>query len=407
MPRYLPSAVLALPMAILLASCQTVPSGCLTRPLTDENLQSVVEYRPGKVLQPLSGVGINAIGYWSGAGEGYVEDRDIDLMVRFGFEHIVFVVNIDKVFNLHGENPVLKTHAAKRLMDRLAQQIRKAVKRYPDMHFVVAFKSKEGGRPRGKWVSTLHQYLEKNEAFRGEFITAWRIFAESTRDIPEENLIFNLLNEPEFEVPWPTSSKRNIWLRIATDAVDAIRVISPKRTIIIEGIGKSLFAKRYFMTEYYRYDDVDELIKTIERGNIVYGFHSYQPESFTQQGMKWARMAKNYKKPFASWMAEQIESDAKRLGDWARRQNVPVVLAEFGAVGYIKNANEGPASFDDRAKFAAAVRQAYGRYGIGVTWWSYEKEKTIFQRDYVKSFIPRSRKPDMLLFEALGLDPYC
>ena len=168
--------------------------------------------------------------------------------------------------------------------------------------------------------SKLQTSLEEEEATQKAFAEAWTFLAESFKHIERERLSFNLLNEPEFELPAPSSSKRDKWLMIASNAVEAIRAISPDRVIILEGIGKSLFANR--KKTRYRHSSVNNLVKPIPYEDIVYGFHNYEPDKFLQQAKYGPHTDSN-------------ESGNKRccITKWANENKVPVVLSETGCIG--------------------------------------------------------------------------
>ena len=131
-------------------------------------------------------------------------------------------------------------------------------------------------RKYGKNTSKLQTSLEKKETTQQAFAEAWTFLADSFKYIERDRLSFNLLNEPEFELPAPSSSKRDKWLTIASNAIEEIRAISPDRVIILEGIGKSLFANR--KQTRYRHSSVNNLIRPIPYEDIVYGFHNYEPQ---------------------------------------------------------------------------------------------------------------------------------
>ncbi len=111
-----------------------------------------------------------------------------------------------------------------------------------------------------------HEAFENNKEAREAFNKLWGLVSKVLSDVPDENLAFNLLNEPEFE-QMKAWNKREIWQGWATEIVDVIRDISPQRTIIIEGIHKSLFAQN---------KGPANVIRPIPRKNIVYGFHYYK-----------------------------------------------------------------------------------------------------------------------------------
>ncbi len=252
----------------------------------------------------------------------------------------------------------------------------------------------------GKNTSKLQTSLGKDAGTQKKFVDTWAFFAISFRDIDRERLSFNLLNEPEFELAKPSSRKRDEWLSIASDAIEANRTIMPDRVIILEGIGKSLFASR--KASGYRYSSVTNLIKPIPYPDIVYGFHNYEPEEFLQQAKYRSGVVG---RPHTESVTKTVKKDAARLTEWANKNNVPVILSETGCIGYVDGKTEGPKNPEDCGLFARDTYDAYVTNGVPVTWWALEKEKTIYLRDAPsdKVWMPRERIPDEAIFSGFRL----
>ena len=63
------------------------------------------------------------------------------------------------------------------------------------------------------------------------FLKHWRFIAERYRNVPEEMLSFNPVNEP------PVSLDEVAYARVMSNAVAAIRAVSPKRLVVVDGMG--------------------------------------------------------------------------------------------------------------------------------------------------------------------------
>ena len=63
------------------------------------------------------------------------------------------------------------------------------------------------------------------------FLKHWRFIAERYRNVPEDRLSFNPVNEP------PTSLDETTYARVMSNVVAAIRAVSPKRLVVVDGMG--------------------------------------------------------------------------------------------------------------------------------------------------------------------------
>ena len=63
------------------------------------------------------------------------------------------------------------------------------------------------------------------------FLKHWKFIAERYRNVPEDRLSFNPVNEP------PVSLDEVAYARVMSNAVAAIRAVSPKRFVVVDGMG--------------------------------------------------------------------------------------------------------------------------------------------------------------------------
>ena len=201
-------------------------------------------------------------------------------------------------------------------------------------------------------------------------------YAENTR----EDLFFELLNEPDMTNGKVTAAQ---WTVAAQAMIDAIRSVDTKHTILFgdaQWYSIKLLAKRTPFT-----DD-----------NIIYVIHTYEPFAFTHQGGSWTDYATIHDIPFpydpAKWstvsgdfgvnkstqsyvktaiknyyktgskeaILEQI-LDAKK---WAAKNNVPVIINEFGALNLRSTA-------ESRINYLTAMREICDTLQIPWTHWGY------------------------------------
>lgn len=379
---------------IFLAGCQTNTMDSASPDAKTKPAQSVSSVNPPLPLKGLSGVGIHTMAFWSGAVS--VDPSDLSRFKKletYGLTHVNVGACADWIINI-------SCRRATQTKENTIQFVRNLLNQ-TDLHVVLQLKAYKQEKIRGKNTSELQTRLEKDEVVQQNFTVAWRSLAKSFRDIPRERLSFNLLNEPEFEQPKVSNSKRKKWENIASQTIQAIREVSPDRVIIVEGIGKSLFSSKD-SSGAFDYWSPSDLIKPLPYDDLVYGFHSYEPERFLQQ--KVDRAGRSGIKYSAS-VRRSVARDAKRLINWANKYSVPVIISETGCIGYVDGVTEGPAEPDDCGQYANDVYELYVLNGIPVTWWALEKEKTIYVKEgsEVFSSYPSQEIPDPHIFEGLRL----
>ena len=192
----------------------------------------------------------------------------------------------------------------------------------------------------------IHITKEKTDLFTDPktldaFVYQWTFFAGRYKGIPSERLSFNLMNEPLLmHVPRNTHTFSNDdwrryyadpdWLageakytRVARAAVDAIRVIDPKRLIVTDGLaGGNL--------------PIPMLIET----GITQSAHTYAPALLTHYHCEWARGMVPLDAPLPTWPLKDAQGkvlfdrsilDAK-LAAWPieLQQKVPIHFGEMG-----------------------------------------------------------------------------
>jgi licheninase len=201
-------------------------------------------------------------------------------------------------------------------------------------------------------------------------------YAENTR----EDLFFELLNEPDMSDGKVTAAQ---WTVAAQAMIDAIRSVNTKHTILFgdaQWYSISLLAKRTPFT-----DD-----------NIIYVIHTYEPFAFTHQGGSWTDYATIHDIPFpydkAKWSTvsgdfgvnkstkpyvktniknyyktgskEAILEQILVAKKWAAKNNVPVIINEFGALNLRSTA-------ESRINYLTAMREICDTLQIPWTHWGY------------------------------------
>jgi endoglucanase len=203
----------------------------------------------------------------------------------------------------------------------------------------------------------------------------WRRLARRYAEYPDDRLLFELLNEPPVDAKtWNAQSDR---------LIAAVRREAPGRTLVY---GPANFQRIEALVERAPFADP----------NIVYAVHFYDPMIFTHQGLNWSddplrhlhgvpfpsdradgrirRLLDSLAMPkvtaivekqlAAPWTEARIAGEIARAGRWAEQHRRPVILNEFGVLGW-------KAAAPDRLRWLRAVRRAAERHCIGWTHWDY------------------------------------
>jgi len=371
------------------------------------------------VAKQLSRVGVNSVINYM--GETYYDtinsskiNNNIDKVKQVfndGFSHHTYVISntnkfyLEKCVEVDGWNEekdmwnIIKSDFSTSCLDKdsissmsksIKKQILEVLLEIPDAVFVISLKSGfefkhylPNGINQNIWLTE----FEQKKSVRDGFNEQWRLIAEGLKDIPGENLAFNLLNEPEFE-NFKGGNARETWEKWTTNTVDVIRDISPDRTIIIEGIYKGLFD---------RHNGPANVIRPIPRKNIVYGFHYYPNEEWAKQDYYGIR-GKGIPMPSLN----KPKNDFRQLVDYSNSFKVPVAVTEIAVV----NPCEGYGPLQkDITKYAEMAYEALVPNGIGMTFWALESLMSPYKRIEGRCYdiFDKELIPDDMLFKALRL----
>jgi len=366
------------------------------------------------VAKQLSRVGVNSSANWTQASSFQLFDHpsnvptvanrnsDVEHVLGDGSSQLVYNIAFNRLINQECQltrdyhTVCLDSDRVVAKLTSIKKQILETLIKYPDAVFVISpkpgyeiFYKTADGMHRSHW----HESFENNEEAREAFKNLWVFISKVLKDVPDENLAFNLLNEPEFE-KMKAWNKREIWKGWTTEIVDVIRVVSPKRTIIIEGIHKSLFARHNVVPS--------DVLTPIARKNIVYGFHYYNEEWGKQDQSDHLEGVSGLPLPSLS----KLKSNMQQLVDYTKHYKVPVVLTEIGVNGPCDG--NGPLQ-KERATYSSVVYETLVLNSIGITWWSLESHNNKpYQRisgDCYNEIREKQMIPDKQLFKALRLTP--
>jgi len=206
----------------------------------------------------------------------------------------------------------------------------------------------------------------------------WRTLARRHAGRTPERVFFEALNEPSVDAA--------TWTAHGPRLVAAIRSEAPAHTIIFGHANDQ------------RIDALPEVTPLTDT-NVVYAAHFYDPMIFTHQGLDWSDSPLRYlrKVPFPArlsdppvarllaelanqgrseaaaevntalrepWTEARVEEEISRAATWAEHHRHPVIINEFGVLGW-------KADPSDRARWLKAVRRAAERHCIGWAHWDY------------------------------------
>jgi len=282
---------------------------------------------------------------------------DVALIRRLGFDHARLSVDPALLFTPVNVEIVQR--------DRL-QELERAIRMIIDADLAVVIDM----HPTPDFKKT----LARDDSYVERFADFWRDFAGRFAGLPVERVVFEILNEPEFE-------DRYRWSGVQAKLLAGIRQAAPRHTVIVSG---------------HRSASMDELLnlEPVRDPSVIYSFHFYLPQIFTHQGAAWGRpfwrhlAAVPYPSSadkvapvadvlsddvsrllvtrygYEQWNGARIRAEIQQVAAWAKKRNVRVMCNEFGV--YRRVAPAG-----DRVRWIADVRAALEMHGIGWTMWDY------------------------------------
>ncbi len=244
-----------------------------------------------------------------------------------------------------------------------------------------------------------HALRDDKEA-QAAFVQFWSDFATHYAGSDPERVLFEVLNEPEF-------NDAAAWANLEGQVVPVVRKAAPLHTIVATG------------AHYSGLRDLLEFQPVADR-NVIYTFHDYEPFPFTHQGATWtmSQVKPLSDIPYPStaaniapklseeptldaqfwlneygldlWNAARIESEIEFARKWGEQYHVPVWCGEFG----VFRAHADPAM---RAAWIHDTRTAFEANGIGWDMWDYRSNFGL------ATDVSGKRVADPLVVQALGL----
>ena len=210
---------------------------------------------------------------------------------------------------------------------------------------------------------------------RARLAAFWSQVAPRYRDAPP-TVLFELLNEPHDKLDAET------WNDLYPDILAIVRQTNPTRRVIIGP------------TQWNSREKLETLELPANDPNIIATFHYYDPFRFTHQGASWVEEMKTVKG--VTWGSEadraQLAADFDKVAAWAKANNRPVLLGEFGAY------DRSGTPMAMRAAYTEAVAREAERHGFSWAYWQFDSDFILWdmaKKGWVepihKALIPEAR----------------
>lgn len=198
--------------------------------------------------------------------------------------------------------------------------------------------------PLGDFRDALEASAEAEEVL----VRAWAALAPMVADQDPHAIHLELLNEPPM---W-----QDRWLPLRDRLATTVRE-STAEHLIIWGAN--------------RFQRIDETLQTppLADDNARVAVHYYVPADFTHQCQNWNDMdvgGGELSFPSPDWDVDDIDREFATLAKWSQQNATPVVLNEFGTLGFCSD-------LVSRATWTRAVRMAAERHGFSWSYWELDR----------------------------------
>ena len=168
------------------------------------------------------------------------------------------------------------------------------------------------------------------------------------------------------------------WNSLTKEALAIIRRSNPHRTVVIGSGG------------FYIVDNLELLELPKDDFNIIVDVHYFMPTEFTAQGASWVQGSEKWLGTKWTGSEEEKQAITKNFdiaADWAKKNNRPIYLSEFGA--YEK------ADMDSRARWTKYVADAATARGFSISYWefcsvfgAYDQQTKSWHKELLEALIP-------------------
>lgn len=320
------------------------------------------------------------------SGKFKIDEKDVKLMAESGLKALRFPIDLDQYatnrdkFVADSTGKIALEFDDKNLFGVLDSFVDWTAKH--GMSFIIDYH---------EYDDSYNITSSKDPKYLTMMAEVWKHVAAHYADSERENLFFELLNEPDMS--GGAKVKSAAWHAAAQQILDSIRTVDTTHTIIFGD------------ANYY---GIKELVASepLKDDNVVYAIHTYDPFEFTHQSGSWteAKTIKNLMFPYdkekwsefssdfgvtkttASWIKSNIKNYYKRgskeyimsvvypAKEWAVKNNVPVIINEFGALN-VKTDKQSVLNY------MTAMREISDELEIPLQHWGYTGQFSLFDSD--------------------------
>lgn len=193
------------------------------------------------------------------------------------------------------------------------------------------------------------------------FISIWESLAEHYKDY-SNMLLFELINEPHTTDGGDLSMERLMELQCET--IEAIRAISPRRTIVIAA------------PEWNGHWTLKDFTPP-EYDNLILAVHVYTTLDFTHQGQLWMGSL-NKRVPLDDEIILQLNAALRDIKNFKDRTGMEIVINEFGLT------TTGAISDDDIYNYISTITKFAKEKDIGWTYWEYNESFGAYKPGFLR-----------------------
>jgi endoglucanase len=286
------------------------------------------------------GRGVNVIGYdpiWKSRPAGRMQAKHFSLIRAAGFNHVRINLHPFRFMGAAPEYPIAPAWL-ETLDWAVAQCQENGLLAILDMHeFTTMAEDPTGLKPK--------------------FLAVWKQLAPRYQHAPE-SVLFEILNEPNQKIT------PELWNDYLQEPLQIIRATNPSRTVVI---GPAFWNGIDFLHQL-------ELPESDR--NIIVTVHYYHPMPFTHQGAPWA--VEHRDKTGIRWLGTEeekqaIQRDFSGVQAWAKANNRPIYLGEFGA--YEK------ADMESRARYTGFVARQAESLSWSWGYWQFDSDFIVYDID--------------------------
>ena len=268
--------------------------------------------------------------------EHFIEKKDIAVVASWGVDHVRIPVDYNVLEN---EDGTYKGDGFARIEKAIGWCREYGLNAVIDLHKTAGYSFDAGEKEAGFFES---------EKYQERFYRLWEEIARHFGGM-SKNVAFELLNEVTDE------SVITTWNGIVKNAIRRIRAIAPDTLILVGSYHNNAPYAVPFLDAPY--DD-----------KVVYNFHCYDPLVFTHQHAYWvSHVDVNRDMSFeeAALPADYFDKLFAPALETAKKYGAMLYCGEYGVID--------KASPEDTVKWYRQIHEAFEKYGISRSAWSYKE----------------------------------